>query len=155
MLCGINDAIWSVPAELKSSVAGKMANIAAIIASVLAWDPQIKILLNTVTPQSADDKFLSDYGADFKSYERSKLCQEIWNQAILDTFDTAAYRTLGVYVIPTAAHWDARFALKTGTFTPCKFNLGYAETMTNDIHPQTIGAEYIADVVWQTIYNIA
>jgi hypothetical protein len=151
---GLNDAWNPTPTALIASLADYRTKILAIADSVQEWDSNIKILLHTVTPQPDGDKFMTEYGVDFKHPDRIKWCQEIWNEMIVDYFDSDEMRARGVYVIPTAAHFDTRSSILTSTYYPDKFNPSYSEVLTSDIHPTATGAKYLADAMWMALYNL-
>ena len=121
-----------------------------IINSVHAYDPNIKILIHTVTPQPIGDKFIATTYNIRNNYEAEKYNQELWNDMIL-SFDNPAEN---IYVIPTAAHFDTRNSTKTAVYNTDKFTPTFSEVLTDDVHPLPSGAQYIADAYYQAIYNL-
>jgi len=143
-LCGINDL--STP---RTNIANE-TYIQTIIDSIHAFDPTIKVLLGTVTPQPLDDKWSTNYQNDGRHYEKFKYKQELFNEMIL----TLANISTNIYLLPVAAHFDTRSAIKTQLYYPDKFDPTYSETQTRDIHPTEIGGKYMADSVYQFLYSM-
>jgi hypothetical protein len=142
-LCGINDLSISATDDTKRQY------IQAIIDSVHAFDPAIKILLGTTTPQPLDDKWSTNYQNDGRHYEKFKYKQELQNDLLLSYENPLD----NIYLLPTAAHFDTRSSIRTQAFYPDKFDPTYSEILTWDIHPTEIGGKYMADAVYQFLYN--
>lgn len=141
---GIND-IGSEAAYNSGVIA-----VQTIIDSVHEYDPNIKIFLHTVTPQSFDDAYMASQFQNGWSYEQHKYMQERWNEVILSKASVANK----IWVVPTAAHFDSRNAIISSTVYPDKFTPTYSEVQTTDIHPTAAGAQYIADAMFQTLYSL-
>lgn len=152
---GINDSWNKEPNILKTEITAKyIAMLTHIFNSVHSFDPEIKIFVGTITPQPYPSKFMSDYGATWRTSNKVKYCQEIWNEFIINTFDTPVWKATGLYVMPTAAHFDTRTSLRSQTYHPCKFNTEYEEYWDFDIHPfSETGGKYLGDAGAMAIYN--
>lgn len=140
---GINDIAY-----VNSTIATRLTQINKVIDSVHAYDPAIKIILGLITPQPIDDRYLVTDTLRI-NYEKNKYEQEKWNEMILGLHSPVN----NVYVIPVNAHFDTRTGINTTTYYPDKFDLTYTEKQSLDIHPNLTGGKYIADTMYQFIYN--
>lgn len=143
---GLNDSIWLPPTTLSASFPLYKTKLDAIVASIHAFDPAILIMLHLVTPQAEIDSFMNSYGTDFRHGDKAKYSQELWNEFMLTNYNTDAMIANNVFVVATNAHFDSRYSIRTKTITPNKFDLTIVETVTTDVHPNDVGAKYIADV---------
>ena len=153
LMAGLNDSIWLGGATSESTFTYLMNYIDSMVASIHAYDSDIKILIGLVTPQSVGDNFAGYYnGLGEIQYKRN---QELYNKIVVDKFDTADYRSNNVYLLANHGHFDTRFAILSQESTPCKFNTSYKESITTSIHPSEIGCKYIADTVSNYIIGLA
>ncbi|MCD4961191.1 BppU family phage baseplate upper protein [Enterococcus casseliflavus] len=154
---GLNDAIWDNPVSLKSKLSDYKTKLDYIYSSILAYSSVPKILINLVTPQQKNDAFMRTYGGSTNPWltdDRAKESQEVWNQFILDTYDTSEWKAKGLYVMSTNAHFDTEHGLRTKTIKPVKFDQTITKIVTSDVHPSETGAQYIADTVRNAINGI-
>ena len=154
MLCGINDAIWYSPTELKTKLPITLAKMQEIITSIHAYNPNIKICIHTVPSHKKDQNFFSSQNT-FIHYERSKRAQELFNDMVLSNFDTTEMKTVNTFVMPSGYNYDTRFALEEQLTYPNKFDNSYSEIHSYSIHPDRRGAKWIADTMYNYIYNLA
>lgn len=153
---GLNDVIWNPTQIFSSTIQKLLSKVKNIISSIHEYDPTIKIILGTVTPQPEGDTFTSaQYGDDFKHYERCKYNQELWNDLLISELSTDDMISKNVYIIPTSAHFDSRYSLKSKVIKPCKFDETYEEIIEIDIHPNEIGAKYMADTATNYVIGLS
>lgn len=150
-MLGINDAMWITPTELKTKLEYYKIVINHFITSVKTYDNNIKLLLTLIQHQGSNNVYINSYLHNWNNENRSKYSQEIWNQFILDNFNTISMRNNGVFIIPANAHFDTQYSLITETYKPCKFEDTIIMPICKEIHPNLIGAKYIADTVRNTI----
>jgi hypothetical protein len=155
MMAGLNDVGWKYVSNSGIHIALMITNINTIITSVHAFDPAIVVLIYTIVPQIHDQNQIGIAFDTFSHHERINYILGLANKAIIDEFDTVAMKAANVYVMPSAANFDYRYGMVTAdTFAPVKFDPTITETHATNIHPSDIGAEYIADTVYQYIYNL-
>jgi len=153
ILNGLNDAIWNGVNTLKSKLPTLMLKVKHIVDSIKTYDSNIKILLHTVTPQTKDQVFFSKQGK-MLHYETAKYSQELFNESLLDLYGDDTSVANGIYVMPSSANFDTRFSILMGNYYPDKFNLDYMELHPYDVHPNSTGAKYIADTVYNYLYSV-
>lgn len=146
---GLNDAVWQgfSKSELKDY-------LDTMIYSAKEFNPDVKIMLYLVTPQKEGDYYMNsetNQPNSMVSSVRAKFYQEQYNEMLLDYEDI----NNNIYLVPANAHFDTRFGINTKVVYPNKFDTSYEEVVSYDVHPNDIGAQYIADSMYQLIYNIA
>lgn len=153
-LYGLNNSTWKVPTQLISELPTYKIIIRTLIDQIKAYDQNIKILIGTVTPQSEDDAFMRSYGTNFLTDQRAKTAVDIWNEFLIDEFDTAEMQSKNVFVMPIHANFDTRYGLLTKEIHPVKFDQSITEIIKRDVHPTDIGSKYIADTVRNFINGV-
>ncbi|MBB3108923.1 lysophospholipase L1-like esterase [Paenibacillus phyllosphaerae] len=139
---GLNDAIWITTEELKRTLPQRQNEIIEVVNSIKRYDPNIAILLNTLTPQQANDNYLINYGKSAAYPAQVKTNQELWNQMLLDTFDTPQLRARNIYVLPTSANFNPQSDIISD------------KGLTISVHPTKAGAANIANVAGYALSNL-
>lgn len=149
---GLNDVIWHTLTDVQTD--SLLSKLDEMVASVHAYNANINVILCQVTPQPLNDAYTSNFGNDWLTAPKAKANQEKWNQSLLEKFDTETYRNAKVFIAPTAANFDAEHAIYTETIHPDKYDDSVTEIITNDIHPNEIGAKFIADTIDNTLIGL-
>lgn len=147
---GLNDVGWVTVTEAKTLIAALIPKIRYIINSVHAYDSNIKVLLYLIPKQKADNNTISVGFSNFANYERVNHNIELFNEMMIENFGNDT----NVYVIPSNVNFDSQNGYKTKTYQPDKFDGTIEEVWSGDIHPNDKGALYIADTLYQSIYNL-
>jgi hypothetical protein len=147
---GLNDVGWVTVNEVKANLNSLKTKIQHIINSVKAYNANIKILLYTIPKQIADNATIGSNWTNFSHYERVNHNIELFNSMLITEFSAQP----NVYIMATGANFDSRTGFKMANYNPNKFNLSYVESHPNDIHPSDEGSNYIADTLYQAVYNL-
>lgn len=148
---GLNDVIWNTLSD--SAASTLLTKLENMVNSIHSFDANANVILCTVTNQPLNDAYTSNFGSTWMTAETGKARQEKWNKMLIDKFDTASYRNRNIYIAPTSANYDAENAIYTSVIQPNKYN-AITEVITNDIHPNSVGAKYIADTIVNTIEGV-
>lgn len=147
-LLGINDSLLKPYEQLTGdSLNSLLDKIEEMWDSILAYDNTIKILPILITPLNGlNDGFITGYSGLWNGAKISMRKVELFNLGMLERFGTQAWRDKGVHLVAVNAHWDYRYAIRSETIKPVKFDQTIEEIHTMDIHPNLeIGSKYIAD----------
>lgn len=156
-ILGLNDSIWENPTTLKNNLSVYKTRLDEMFNSIFAYDANINIMISLVTPQQQKDSFMRTYGTAANPWltdSRAKRSQEIWNQFILETYDTSSWKNKGLNVMATNAHFNTEYGLLTKEISPVKFDSTVKQRITRDVHPTEVGAKYIADCVRNHINSL-
>lgn len=156
-ILGLNDSIWENPTTLKNNLSVYKTRLDEMFNSIFAYDANINIMISLVTPQQQKDSFMRTYGTTANPWltdSRAKRSQEIWNQFILETYDTLEWKNKGLNVMATNAHFNTEYGLLTREIAPVKFDNTIKQRITRDVHPTEVGAKYIADCIRNNINGV-
>ncbi|MGH1746419.1 SGNH/GDSL hydrolase family protein [Enterococcus entomosocium] len=156
-ILGLNDSIWENPTTLKNNLSVYKTRLDEMFNSIFAYDANINIIISLVTPQQQKDSFMRTYGTAANPWltdSRAKRSQEIWNQFVLETYDTLSWKNKGLNVMATNAHFNTEYGLLTKEISPVKFDSTVKQRITRDVHPTEVGAKYIADCVRNHINSL-
>lgn len=147
---GLNDIGWSTRAECVAALQDLKNFYDAIIASAKSFNPNIKIILYTIVPSGIDNNCIGVAFRSFPHKDRVNGNIKLFNEMLLNNFQNIE----NVYVVPSNANFDQRYGIRTGAYTPVKFDKAIVEEHTIDIHPSDIGAEYISDTLANMVYYL-
>lgn len=144
MMCGFNNLAWFEPNDIV--VSNTIKEIEKIVNSVKAYNSNCKILIQLLPTCSVDNISLN--GSPNTPNSLIDLVG-LFNKMIIENFGGND----DVVLMPVNANWIADICLLSSEITISKFDT-VKKLVQNNVHPNTLGAKYIADTVINTINGI-
>lgn len=142
---GLNDVQQKTIATVKQKMGQSRSDVQAILDSIKAYSPTIKIFVGLVPKQTSDNAFISSYSTTYNNSERLNHNVELFNEMLLE-METMK----NVYIMPTNANFDRENSYLTTNLVTNQMS-DVAVARASDIHPNPTGTEYISRTIYQAL----
>lgn len=119
--------------------------IDTMINSIRGYNAATKIIIGLVAPNAIKtDGYLNGFGGRMTA-SQMQYNHDLFNEFIIENYDNDTQKASGLVVMDTNCNYDAEYSILNEDYKRVKFDSSITEKSTIDLHPNLIGAKYIAD----------